>query len=264
MPRGRDCGRVLAVTVLALTVGCGSDRGSPDRPNAAGTSAGSDPEKVRAADVSILFVGNSHTSMHDLPDLIGKMIRFRHPEKTVYSHVVGVGFLEDVARNPQCREEIESRPWKFVVLQAQKESKSGKARYSTAEGVDVAKLGKARGTAVVFYAEWGLRDVPGHGPRIEQVYDEMAAASGARVAPVGRAWDIALDARPELPLFDADGNHQSAVGAFLTASVLFGQITGESPATLAAFPSEVVNVADRKFLAATAAKALTQKAAESK
>ena len=264
MPRCRGCRSALFGPVLALIVGCGSDRGPNASPNAAGTSAGSDPEKVRGADASILFVGNSHTGAHDLPGLIGKMIRFRHPEKTVYSHVVGVGFLEDVARNPRCREEIESRPWKFVVLQAQKESKSGKAKYSTAEGVGVAKLGKARGAAVVFYAEWGLRDVPGHGPRIEQVYDEMAAASGARVAPVGRAWDVALAARPELPLFDADGNHQSAVGAFLTASVLFGRITGESPEPLAAFPYDGVNDADRKFLAAAAAKALARKAAGSK
>src|SRR5438132_13235928 len=101
--------------VLALSfVGCGGE--APPGAAAGGTLGGeSDAERVRAADVSVLFVGNSHTSSQDLPNLVCKMIQFRHPEKTVYAHVVGVSFLDDAARDPRCREEVESRPWKFVV-----------------------------------------------------------------------------------------------------------------------------------------------------
>src|SRR4051812_10958911 len=120
------CQPVVFGIILALVAGCGSGQragvGSPD--------GKSDPDRVRSADVSVLFVGNSHTSFHELPKLVGEMIRFRHPEKTVYSHVVGVAFLEDVARDPRCNEEIDTRPWKYVVLQAQKESQSGKFDYS--------------------------------------------------------------------------------------------------------------------------------------
>jgi hypothetical protein len=241
--------------IFPLFAGCGSDRPPDELPDSK-----SDPEKVRSADVSVLFVGNSHTSLHDLPNLVGEMIRFRHPEKTVYSHFVGVSFLEDVAHDARCKEEIESRPWKHLVLQAQKESKSGRFQYSQAEGIEVAKLGKTRGAAVTFFAEWGVKDVAGHGPRIEKVYQEMAAAAGARVAPVGRAWDLALSARPDLPLHEADGNHQTALGAFLTACVLFGRLTDESPAALAPFPYPEVTDADREFLADAAVKALGQKA----
>ncbi|MFO0842901.1 MAG: hypothetical protein U0797_10975 [Gemmataceae bacterium] len=257
MPTNRCYHWVLLIASLAVIAGCGGKRPSPAN---TGTSHGqSDPGRVRSADVSILFVGNSHTSAHDLPALVGEMIRFRHPGKVVYSHVVGVGFLEDVARHPRCREEIESRPWKYVVLQAQKESRSGRFRYSQEEGIDIARLGKARGAGVTFFAEWGLRDVPGHGRRIEMIYDEMATAAGARVAPVGRAWDLALAARPDLPLYAPDGNHQSALGAFLTASVLFGQLTGESPAALSTFRYEGVGEADRKSLVDAAVTALAQK-----
>src|SRR4051794_15133104 len=62
---------------------------------AGGPADGSDVEKVRDADVSILFVGNSHTMMHDVPGLVARMIQFRQPEKRVYTHFVWVGFLED-------------------------------------------------------------------------------------------------------------------------------------------------------------------------
>jgi hypothetical protein len=216
----------------------------------------SDPEKVRSADVSVLFVGNSHTYMHDLPSLVGKMILHLRPGTTVYSHVIGVGFLEDAARNPRCREEIETRLWKHVVLQAQKVSASGRFDYSRKEGIDLARQARARGAAVHFFSEWGLKDVPDNGVRHERIYQEMARAAEAGVAPVGRAWDLALSERPDLPLHGPDGNHQSAVGAFLTACVLAGRLTGASPALLASFSYPQVDEKDRKFLANAATKAV--------
>ena len=253
--------------MLLLEVGCFSNESATSPAPVFAThvsEAQSDLEEVRSADVSILFVGNSHTSNYDLPGLISKMIRFRHPKKTVCTHVIGVGFLEEVAHDHRCKVELESRPWKHLVLQAQKESRSGRFKYSTTEGINVAKLGKANRAQVTFFSEWGLKKVPTHGQRIERIYDEMAKASGADVAPVGRAWDLALATRPDLPLYSQDGNPQSAVGAFLTAAVLFGQLTGESPTTLASLPYKAVGEADRKFLAEVASKALVQKAAELK
>lgn len=263
----RTCLGLLApVVTLFVIAGCSCDRppaqtNPPTNPSDIVAAAGlgvdgrSDVEKVRTADYSILFVGNSHTSSHNLPNLVCEMIQFRHPGKTTYSHALSVAFLEDVERIPGCREEIESRPWKFVVLQAQKISVSGKQEYSRKEGIEFAKLAKNRGASVHFYCEWGLKDVPDNGPRQEKVYTEMAAEAGVKVAPVNRAWDLALAVRPEMPLYEFDGNHQSATGAFLTAAFLYAKLTGENPAPLAAFPFKDVNEADRAFLAEAAATA---------
>jgi hypothetical protein len=96
------------------------------------------------------------------------------------------------------------------------------------------------------------------GAKQERVYRQMAEAAGVRVARVGRAWDIALAARPNLSLHDSDGNHESQTGAFLTACVLAGSITGESPAPLWAFDYAPVGEGDRRFLAEAAAKALAE------
>lgn len=252
--------RRFALLLCVVVCGCG--------PSGSGPGAGSpgvvrvappelsDPEQVKAADYSILFVGNSHTSMHDIPDLVGRMIRHRHPDKTVLTRTLGVAFLEEAATNPAYKEEIAGRPWKQVVLQAQKISMSGKYTYSTAEGIELAKAGKARGADVVFYSEWGLRGKAGDGAKQEKVYQGMADDSGARVAGIGRAWEAALAEQPDLPLYAEDGNHQSAVGAFLTAAALFAVLTGDSPAALADFPYPDTDAATRKVLttAAVAAK----------
>lgn len=245
--------RIVAVAVLFL-VGCGGAK----VPTPTTRGGASDAAAVRAADMSVLFVGNSHTGMHDLPTLVCDMVRFLHPMKTTHAHYVGCGFLEDAARSPACKEEVENRPWTHVVLQAQKISMSGKHEYSRAEGIDLAKSAKANGAAVVFYPEWGLKGVAGDGTRQEKVYREMARDAGVAVAPVARAWDLALAERPELPLHDADGNHQSPTGAFLTACVLAGRLTGADPTALAGFEYPGVSEANRRFLAAIAAKALAE------
>jgi hypothetical protein len=214
-----------------------------------------DPETVRTADVSILFVGNSHTSMHDLPNLVCEMIRFRRPGKTVVSQFVGVSHLDDLAADPSGRRTLDAHPWKHVVLQAQKISASGRFQYSRTAGIDFAKRAKSQGANVVFFAEWGLKGDPANGPRHEAIYREMAEQTGAEVAAVDRAWVLALAERPDLPLHESDGNHQSHVGAFLTACVLYGRLTGNDPTELATFPEPLIAEADRRFLAEIAGKA---------
>ncbi len=110
-----------------------------------------------------------------------------------------------------------------------------------------------------YFSEWGRKNVPNDAAGNEAIYREMATAADVQVAYIGRAWDLALAERPELPLHDIDGNHESADGAFLTACVLVGRLLNESPAPLAAFPYPDMSDADRKFLAEKAAKSLETK-----
>src|SRR5262245_6472167 len=137
MPMRRFCILFLIAGAHFLS-GCGANR--PPRgatvpehaPTGHSTTAyggKSDPEEVRAADISILFVGNSHTTVHDVPNLVCDLIRHRYPDKRIYAHVVNVGFLDDEPTMPWCKEEIETQPWKFVVLQGQKISMRGRVQY---------------------------------------------------------------------------------------------------------------------------------------
>jgi hypothetical protein len=246
-----------------LFVGCGGDQQSKtavtkpaanlNRP-APVPPPKTDPEQVKAAAVSVLYLGNSHTGHHDVPGLVGRMIAYRQPKKKYYQRYLGVGFLEDASRDPELKAEIERHPWKFVVLQAQKISSSGKYRYSQKDGIELAKAAKTKGAQAYFFSEWGRRDVPDDGVVQESIYQEMADAAGVRVAPVGRAWDVALARKPSLPLYDGDGNHESAVGAFLTACVFYGLLADSDPAELAFFEYEDLSEEDREIMANAASK----------
>jgi hypothetical protein len=208
-----------------------------------------DEAKIKSVDISVLFFGNSHTGHHDIPKLVGRMIAYRLPKLTYHSHFIGCGFLADAAANPNSKATIERHPWKFIVLQAQKISMSGKHRYSQKEGTALAKAARDRGAQAFFFSEWGRRDVPNDGVVQESIYQEMADAAGVCVAPVGRAWDVALAQKPTLPLYDSDGNHESAVGAFLTACVFFGLFTDADPAELASFDHLNLSREDRAVMA---------------
>ena len=70
--------RLVLLALWLLPVGCG-------RVEERGLTSHSDLDRVREADVSILFIGNSHTSFHGLPDLVVRMIQSRHPEKKIYA-----------------------------------------------------------------------------------------------------------------------------------------------------------------------------------
>jgi hypothetical protein len=245
-------GGVWGVLVLLLA-GCEGQRPAPPTVGRGSEVGTPDAELVQAADISILFVGNS------IPGLVRKMIEFQHPEKKVCTHVIGVGFLEEMARDRRAYDEIEARPWKLVVLQAQKISMSGRFQYSRTEGVDFARLAKSKGASVFFFSEWGRQGVVGDGEDQEKIYQEMADAAGVRVMPIGRAWDLALARRPDLTLYNADGNYQSAIGAFLTGCAFCCILTGESPASLASFPFPDVTNNDRTFLADAAAQVVVQK-----
>jgi hypothetical protein len=247
---------LVSVVAATLLTGCGVQpaKVTATVPEPA-TAAAAQADDVEA-DIRILFVGNSHTTGHDLPNLVCKMIQFQQPEKAVRSRVVSVAFLEDAARNPELKHEIASRRWNVVVLQAQKISMSGRFDYSRKEGIDIAKQAKDTGAAVYFFSEWARRGVEDEGRRTEKIYQAMAEAAGGFVVPIGAAWDLAFDEQPDLTLHEADGNHESALGTFLTACVLTGQLTGENPEGLAAFPYLSFNERDRAFLAQVAARTL--------
>lgn len=216
----------------------------------------SDMGRVESSDFSVLFVGNSHTARHEIPGTVGKMLRYLLPSHSFYVHCVPVTFLDDAARDANCQYELTSRAWKFVILQGQKISLSGQMNYSTAEGVSVARQAKTRGARAFFFSEWGMKGVLGGSARHQAIYSAMARESQSEVIPVGRAWDCALERRPELQLHDDDGNHQNSTGAFLSACVITGRISGQDPSRLGSFPALEVNSSVRAFLAECASMAL--------
>ena len=74
---------------------------------------------------------------------------------------------------------------------------------------------------------------------------------GVKVAPVGLAFALALQERPELALYASDG-HPTVRGTYLAACVFYATLFGKSPVGITYAPSGIP-AQDRDFLQKVAA-----------
>lgn len=236
---------ILAVLVLFLAA-CGGG-GDTQR---GGTTSGPPPV---TADISLLFMGNSHTSFNDLTKMVADMVRAGKPGITVSSvEAPGWLFLEERVQDAPSMDLLRSQNWSFVILQAQKYSSSGQFEYSTEEAKELIRISRAQHAVPVMFPEWPRRDVD-ETQRIFDLHVSIAQAEPACVAPIPQAWDLALARDPSLTLHAADGNHSAPAGAFLAALVLYATITGQSPLNLPTFAQYPVDAALQATLRGIAA-----------
>lgn len=82
---------------------------------------------------------------------------------------------------------------------------------------------------VVFYPWSSAVDSASEKERLDRMIHQLGWQEDLTIVPVGPAWQAALNSRPDLELYASDGIHPSALGVYLSASVLYASITGESP-----------------------------------
>jgi hypothetical protein len=229
--------RSWGCVVTVLVAGC-SDPAPPLPANATKYDFRIRSERISRAeaDLAVLFIGNSHTSTHDVPQRFAELVRADESGAKVFTKTcTSAPFLVGHSNNAETLEAIDNGPWDFVVLQAQKYSTSGKYHYPYDAALKLSKLAEQQGAQVIMFPEWGRQGSPQEAQRVQKLHEEVAEISGARVAPVGLAWDRAQAAHPRVQFHQDDGNHASQIGAYLTACVLYATITSRNPEEL---PSE--------------------------
>jgi hypothetical protein len=232
--------------LLALVTNCGGGGGG-DAP------AVTTRPPVLEADISLLFMGNSHTSANNLPGMVAAMVRAARPGRTVRAmEAPGWMFLDERAADTASLELLREGGWAFVVLQAQKYSSSGLFDYPIDGAVSLARTARGLHAVPVMFPEWPRRGVD-ETRRIYDLHVSIAVREAACVAPIPQAWDLALSRDPALVLHAADGNHSAPAGAFLAALVIATTMTGVAPDQLPAIEGYGVDAATQARLRAAAA-----------
>ena len=217
--------RSILATLVLLLAACGGG-GDAQR---GGATSGPPPA---SADITLLFMGNSHTSVNDLSKMVADMVRAGRPGKTVASvEAPGGLFLDERLTDAPSMDLLRSQNWSFVILQAQKYSSSGQVAYSTEEAKELVRRSRTQHAVPIMFPEWPRRGID-ETQRIFDLHVSIAQAEPACVAPIPQAFDLALARDPTLTLHASDGNHSAPAGAFLAALVLYATITGQSPLDL--------------------------------
>lgn len=179
----------------------------------------------------ILFIGNSHTFVNDIPGLVtalGAKIGCRVTAKSV---VAGGQTLEGHWDEPAARGLIEAEWWDFVVLQEQSTrpviDPDGYRHFATLF------CDRARRDAVpLLYLGWAREEAAATQDALTaQAIAVQKETKDVEVCPVGEAWRKVRDERPQVVLF-TDGNHANQAGSYLTACVFHAVLHRASPVGL--------------------------------
>jgi len=209
------------------------------------------------ADIRVLFLGNSLTYVNDLPG----MVRAIGAADGVKIHTKMLAHpdwgLQDHWEQGDAIKEIGSGKWDVVVMQ-QGPSSLEESRVDLVGWAK--KLGSyavAHHTCPAMYMVW---PDAAHNASFDAVYahyKEAADSAGGQFIPAGEAWLRAWDGSPSLAFYGSDGFHPTPLGTYLAALVVYGGVTGRSPAGNSASISGVtISTTTRSEIQAAAVTAL--------
>ena len=160
---------------------------------------------------------------------------------------MGVSFLNDVTGSRSIQRDIATGKWDVVVLQGAKISSSHKYTYSQEGAIGAGTWARAAGSRVLYFAEWPRKGWD-ETEYILGVYKAIAAkVPGSEIVAIGRTWDEFLKDSPKLDLWAGDGNHSSAIGAYVASCCIARAIAPKS--ALSWHPPQIDPQTARRILA---------------
>lgn len=196
----------------------------------------------------VLFIGNSHTYVNDLPTMFQNLAQSGgHPVIKDMNAPGGYTFQQH-ASNATTLSKINQGIWDYVVLQEQSqfpviEYYRDSSMYPSARILD--SLIRRNNERTAFYMTWGWRDggqhtINGHSSpdfrdyyhmqdSVTAAYTRISAELNTQLLPAGNAWKIAKTIDSSLVMWLPDGYHPALIGTYLTACVFYAKFFNESP-----------------------------------
>ena len=200
---------------------------------------GSQPSPAKpaaTAPLEIVFVGNSLTHFHDLPAMVQALGHAATPPRQIRTTMLAPGgftleqhWAATGAAAP--RTVLKQQKPDFVVLQEQSRRPIDDPKRMLEFAGKFATLAKQRRAEPVWYQTWARSNEPQHQDGIAVAYEQAQQKFGGRLAPVGRAFQLALQQTKEPSLHSPDGIHPTPAGSYLAALVLYATMTGADVTT---------------------------------
>ena len=183
--------------------------------------------------MKILFIGNSHTYMNDMPELARRMMENATGEKCE------VFMLAYSGKSLKWHIETEYFSERFNILRGgydhcviQEQAHPLPPEEDTVKAfARLNELCRKANVTPVLFETWAEKAMPEHQEEMNRRYRALAEKHGALLAPIGEVW---ASAKPELDelgedLYFRDGEHASPLGDYLIAMTLTKVITGKLP-----------------------------------
>lgn len=196
----------------------------------------------------VLFIGNSYTSVNDLPNTLLNLSLSMGDTIQVDNSAPGGFTFNQHSNYATTLAKIQSGNWDFVVLQEQSQIPAFSPAQVQTDCYPYAKklCDSIRAynpcAEIVFYMTWGRKNGDasncasyppictylGMQQRLRESYLEMSDSNHATCAPVGVVWKNYRTAYPLVELYNPDESHPSIQGTYLAACTFYTTIFGKS------------------------------------
>lgn len=181
----------------------------------------------------VLFIGNSHTDLHNVPALVEGLARLSGDTELRAQGIVGNNYaLEDHWADGRARDALTRYRWAYVVMQQGPSSLPENQVHLRTWTQTFRPLITAAGADPVLYQIWPSQSRRMDADNALASYRNAAAAVNGLLAPVGDAFTLALEAEPPLPVYASDAFHASIYGAYVAALIIHARINDSDPREL--------------------------------
>ena len=189
-------------------------------------------------DIKVLFIGNSHTYMNDMPSL------FSHIYEKSTGHKAESFMLAFSARGLEWHMN-EYLPLRYNLLYGkydyciiQQAAHPFPPEESTLKyGKQIIDICSKANTKPVLYMTWAEKIHPENQQKMIDTYTKLSKESGALLAPIGVIWKEVRNKYPNIELYYKDGEHASPYGDLLISAVMVKAISGINPS----FPDYILD-----------------------
>lgn len=204
-----------------------------------------------AKNLKVLFIGNSHTYVNSLPNLISELA-LSNGDTLIHDSSTPGGFsFQDHSTHQETIDKIYSNDWDFVVLQEQSRRPSMRPEqvqemvFPYAEILNDKIKDNNICTETIFYMTWGWKNgnptdcltypevcsYEGMYERVKETYIELGNEFLATIGPVGEAFNNSIQTDPDslYNLYASDNYHPSLKGSYLGACVFYATLFGRTP-----------------------------------
>lgn len=194
------------------------------------------------AQTSVLFVGNSYTYYNEMPEMFEHMARFNGVDCKIDVSVNGGVSLKDHWEGHaglNTKPMIKADSFDFVVVQDQSLTPILNPKQTRYFGKKISNLVKQQGGEMIIFQSWSRKNNPNSQMQLDRTFQQLSKEAESAIAPIAKAWHLAIKTYPELELYDADGSHPSIVGSYLTAMIIFKTLFDtEDPSMASIFKSD--------------------------
>jgi len=175
--------------------------------------------------LKVLFIGNSLTFRNCLPNVLALLAMSAGSPRQIHTGQVTVGAatLRQLLDSGTATAKIQEEKWDYVILQEASGLRSSAQMAGAARAFD-AEIKKV-GAKTLLFDTWAWFGKPEDQPAIDHAFVSLAKELNAAVAPVGTAWQLALQSAPDLSLY-VDYHHPNVTGTYLAACVFYLVLDG--------------------------------------